>query len=230
MSVFSHIPTSFVPLPPQSAPKRRWHSDFAGAFSFAAFGIFVLVSLMALSIFLYQMYLQYNLALVQKDVQTTQQSFNATPIQKITTLNNQLIAAQGLLNSHITNSRFLDMFSSDTPKNVRFTSLGIIINPKNGSATMSASGIARDFNTLVVESRTLEENKNLSRVVFSGISVDNKTGNISFSVSGIVSKKLVGNFSAVVNGMGTATTTVVTTTVATSSTTPISSHTITKTP
>ncbi len=209
MQSFSHIPTSFVPLPPQSAPKRRWRLDFEGAFGFIAFGVFVLASLMALSVFLYQMYLQHNLALVHKDVQTTQQSFNATPIQKITTLNNQLIVAQGLLNTHVTISRFLDMFSADTPRNVRFTSLGIAINPKDGSASMKADGIARDFNTLVVESRTLEGNKNLSNVTFSDISVDNETGNIRFTVSGVISKSLVGNFSAVVSGMGTATTTAI---------------------
>ncbi|HEC94190.1 MAG TPA: hypothetical protein ENI56_02340 [Candidatus Kaiserbacteria bacterium] len=226
MSVFSHIPTSFVPLPPQSAPKRKWRLDFAGAFGFVAFGIFVLVSFVALSIFLYQMYLQHTLALVHKDVQTTQQSFNATPIQKITTLNNQLIVAQRLLNTHITLSRFLDTLSADTPKNVHFTSLSVVVNSKDGTAAMKANGIARNFNTLVVESRTLEGNKDLSQVVFSDISVVNTTGNINFTVSGVISKKLVGNFSAVVNGMGTASTT---TTVA-SSTASTQQHTTTTTP
>ncbi len=207
MPAFSHIPTSFVPLPPQSAPKRRWRLDFAGALSFVAFGIFILSSLAALSVFLFQMYLQHNLARVQQNIQTAQQSFNVTPIQKMTNLNDRIIASQKLLNTHITLSRFLDSLSTNTPKNVRFTFLGITVNPKKETAFVKASGVARDFNALVVESQTFEKDKNLSNVVFSNISVNGRTGSINFVVSAIASKNLIGNFSAMVNGTGIGTTT-----------------------
>lgn len=206
MPSFSHTPTSFVPLPPKSALKRHWHLDFAGAFSFVAFGIFILVSFLALGVFLYQIYLQNDLTRLQQNARVTQQSFNATSIQKITTLNKRIITAQNLLDTHTTPSSFLDELSADTPQNVRFVSLGVIINPKDDTALIKANGVARDFNTLVVESRVLEENKDLSNVVFSGISVNEQTGDINFTVSATVSKKLIGNFSAMVNGNGTATT------------------------
>lgn len=208
----SHIPTSFVPLPPRSSQKRQRRLDFSGAFGFVAFGIFALVSFVALSVFLYQMYLQHNLALVKKDTQTTQQSFNTAPIQKIAILNNQLLAAQGLLDNHVTLSRFLDALSVNTPKNVRFTSLKIIVNKKTKATSMQADGVARDFTTLVVESRTLKSNKDLSNISFSNITIDNKTGDIKFTVSGTISKKLSGNFSALVSNLVTTATTTATTT------------------
>ncbi len=211
MQPSSNVPTSFVPLPPRSAPKRQRRMNFSGAFGFVAFGIFALVSLVALSVFLYQIYLQHNLVSVQRDVQTAQQAFNTAPIQKITILNNQLITAEELLNNHVTLSRFLDVLSANTPKNVRFTSLAIIVSQKDKVASLKADGIARDFNTLVIESRTLEANKNLSNIVFSNIAIDNKTGNIRFIVSGTISNKLVENFSAMVSNVGTAITATTTT-------------------
>ncbi len=205
MPSFSHTPTSFVPLPPKSALKRHWHLDFAGAFSFVAFGIFILASLSALGIFLFQMYLQHNLVRLQHNTLVTQQSFNTSSIQKITTLNKRIIIAKNLLDTHTTPSSFLDELSTDTPKNVRFISLAVTINPKDDTALIKANGVARDFNVLVVESHTLVGDTNLSNVVFSNISVNERTGDIDFTVSATVSKKLIGNFSTMVKGNGIAT-------------------------
>lgn len=226
MPSFSHIPTSFAPLPPQSPLKRHKHLDFVGAFSFVIFGIFVLVSLMTLGVFLYQMYLQHDLVRLQQNTQVTQRSFNTTSIQKMTTLNKRIIITQNLLDTHTTPSSFLDELSADTPKNVRFTSLKATINQSNDTALIKADGRARDFNALVVESRTLEGNKNFSDVIFSNISVDKQTGYINFVVSATASKDLIGNFSSMVSGSETATTSK-----AVASTTPISSsHATTTTP
>lgn len=205
MSTSSHIPTSFVPLPPQPAYKRHWRLDFSGALGFVAFGIFVLVSIVAVGMFLYQMYLQRNLGLVEKKVQTAEHYLNATTIQKMTNLNNRFIAAQELFGTHVTMSRFLDVLSMDTPKDVRLASLGIAMDPKGGTASIKTTGEARDFNALVIESRLLEENKDLSNIVFSNIAIDSKTNGVKFSFSATASKNLIENFSAVVSGVSTAT-------------------------
>lgn len=202
----SHIPTSFVPLPPQSTiTKRHWRLDLEGALGFISFIVFALVSLTAVGMFLYKMYLQHNLLIVQKKMYIAEQSFNSTPIQNIVTLNNKIIVARELLGTHITMSRLLDMLSSDTPKNVRLSSLKVAMDPKGETASMKIAGEARDFNALVVDSRIFNQNKNLSNVIFSNIAIDEKTNGIKFSVSATVNKNLIRNFSSVVGGVGTTT-------------------------
>ncbi len=204
MSDSSKIPTSFVPLPTQNHFKKRSRLLFISAIDITIFGIFVLSVFVALGMYIYQIYLYNQLANVRKAVQTAQQS---TPIsvQKIITLNNRIITAQGLLNTHTTMSRFFDVLSFGTPKNISFSSLNIILNPKDSTANMKAFGIATNFSALVAESRSIKQNPDIFDITFSDISVNSNNGSIKFSISATLSKNLIENFSALIGSIATST-------------------------
>ncbi len=204
MSDSSQIPTSFVPLPTQSHFKKSRQPFFVSIVDITILGVFILSIFMALGMYVYQIYLYNQLESAQKAVQIIQHS--TTPVQKLITLNNRIITAQKLLDTHTTMSRFFDVLSFGTPKNISFSSLNIILNPKDSIANMKAFGTATDFSTLVTESRSMKQNPDIFNINFSDISVNNNNGNIKFAVSATLSKNLIENFSALVGSIATSTT------------------------
>lgn len=205
MSDFSKIPTSFVPLPTRNHFKKSKQPIFVNVVDITIFSIFILSVFVALGMYVYQIYLYNQLANEQKIVQTSQQS-TSIPVQKLITLNNRIITAQDLLNTHTTMSRFFDILSSGTPKNISLSSLNIILNQKDSTANIKAFGIATNFSALVAESRSIRQNPNISSINFSDISVNNSNdGDIKFSVSATLNKNIVENFSALIGSIATST-------------------------
>lgn len=223
MAITSNVPTSFVPhisAPPP--PKRAMHFDLTGALAFVAILFFIVALVTTGGLLVYEHYLKGQLAHKQSELKVIRQSMSQTTVTQLFHASTQLSTVKTLLNHHTTPSRLFNLLEAKTVKNVQLTSLALTAE-KNNTAKISIKGIARDFSALIVESRTLTQDSNLSDVTFSNIAPDNKQkADIDFKVSAIVDGAIVENFSAVVaSGAAAATTTSSQTSYsATSSTTP----------
>jgi hypothetical protein len=182
------IPTSFVPHSSANAP-RRYRFDFIGAFSFLAYGIFLLTIALAVGVFLYAGVLAAQLK--SKDIQLAKErdKINTTLAHSFIRLDNRLIAGQKLLDDHIALSNFFRTLGTALPNTVRFSALQLNATDAK-KIIVSGSGVAKNFNALASASVSFASGGDIKDAIFSRIVV-NKDNSVSFALVATVDPKLI---------------------------------------
>ncbi|MDB5244425.1 MAG: hypothetical protein JWN18_295 [Parcubacteria group bacterium] len=190
MALPPNIPTSFVPAS-SSAPKK-FNSDYTGAFGFFAYGVFVLVMIMAIGVFSYKKILKAQLIAKDNELAEAQAKISPETVQTYVDLRNRLIAGKTLLQNHIALTGFLSVIGTDLPSSVRFGTLHLVAHSPQ-KVTLEADGSAANFNSLAVLSAKIGEAGHVKDAIFSriGISTGKKDGAVSFSLSAVLDPSLV---------------------------------------
>jgi hypothetical protein len=157
-------------------------------FLIVAFIVAGIVILMAVGVFSYGLFLRHEADAKAAQLQAEQAKVSQDTVQGFIRLKNRLGSAEDILNQHVMLSQFFDVLERTTLASVRFSSLGITLNPDH-SADIKMTGLARDFNSLAAQSAAFATEPRIKQAIFSGINAD-KTG-VSFSVVAKLDPKLV---------------------------------------
>ncbi len=194
-----HAPTSFVPRPtvgPSSTNPRQTHIDFYGVLVFFAYGALLTTIFASIGVFSYERILEGRIATQQTLLNKANKTVDTGMAQDFIHLRDQLSSTKSLLDGHITQSRLLNTIDATTVRTVSFNSFSVK-KQDNKKFVLVATGLAHDFDSLAAEANALTADGAITKVVFSGISV-NKDNSVNFKLNAVVSPKLVANFGAVV--------------------------------
>lgn len=190
MAVPQNIPTSFVPHPSAGAKADTANFAFMTLLSGIGYLAFVFAILCAGGVFIYDRSLASELANKNTQLAKAEASLDQTTIQHLLRLSQRFSSAKTLLNGHIELSGLLALLESVTPMNVRFNSIGVVIDKTTGIATFSASGTAKNFNTLAVASDYFSTDARLKNAIFSNIAI-NQGGTVNFLLTANLDPKLI---------------------------------------
>ncbi len=176
--------TTFIPRKPVSdaATVRA-----AGGNMFITFGSLVLaVAVLATgALFAYQnFYLANTLKNDQNNLAAASGHFDATFLQKMATLSNQLSAARAVLGQHTALSGFFDFLAANTVVSVRFNKFSYV--SANNALTVTLNGQAANFAALDAQVAQFNQSTSiLQNANFGSIAVT-KTGNVTFTLTGTI--------------------------------------------
>lgn len=170
--------SSFIPKKPLAAVP----SSGGGMSILVVIGLlFFLVALVgAGGTYLYEKILIQSVKDKEASLTKEQDALGVTTIEDLRRLDNRLVQAKRLLNSHIAPSAIFQYLSTQTLENVQFTSFDYTLQA-GGTASLALTGIADSFATVALQSDQFNAaNKTLKDVVFSNVNSD-QTGKVVFN-------------------------------------------------
>jgi hypothetical protein len=153
-----------------------------------SFVIAGIVILMAVGVFAYGKFLRNTADQKAVALEDAQRKVNQDTVEGFLRLKNRLVSAENILTEHVALSQFFTVLENLTLESVRFSSLGITINPDHG-ADIKMTGTAKDFNALAAQSAAFAGDKRIKQAIFSGIN-STKDG-VTFSVAAKLDPRLV---------------------------------------
>lgn len=183
------VPTSFVPHPAASAPRKQ-SADLAGVLGFLAYAILFVVFLSAIGIFFYARVLTSQQSAEDAALAKVETTINPTTIDSFVRLRDRLASGKTLLANHIAFSKFFTVFGTIMPTAVRFSTLHLSMND-NGTVSVNGSGTAKSFNALAFASTEFATDGHIKNAIFSGITINAKDGSVSFILSATLDPKTV---------------------------------------
>lgn len=182
------IPTSFIPHA-ASAPAHKFRGDLTGAFGFFAYGVLVLVFVLALGIFFYGRILDSSKTSKDVELASAQAAIDSVTVDNFVRLRNRLSSSKTLLDGHAAFSGFFSALEKILPASTRFTTIHLS-RSDGGPSKIEGAGMARSFNALAAASNAFATDGRIKDAIFSNISV-NKDSTVSFSLSATLDPKLI---------------------------------------
>jgi len=186
--------SSFIPKKPiDTGIKMTNAQEPVSIFSVVAWLLLVVTIVVSVGLFVYKGMLQSQISQAQTNVVSAKEAFQPDTIQQLVNLNNQISAAEKLLNSHVLVSNLFGILQNLTVKKVSFADLSYTSN--NGKPTIAMSGESQSYNALVEQSSIFTQSGSILTPEFSNLTLA-QDGNISFKFSanvdpGVLSYKKV---------------------------------------
>ena len=180
------IPTSFVPRPPTASVRRR--SNFTGAFAFLGYGVLAVVIALSIGAFIYSQILSTEQKRKDQALAKQVAAIDPQTVTKFIHLRDRLSRGLNLLNKHVALSGFWDTLIAISPSNIRFKTIHLSQDDA-GFVTVSATGVAKSFNTLAATSDAFAKDGRIKDAIFSGIRVEGNA--VTFSLTATVDPSLV---------------------------------------
>ncbi len=189
MAISPSIPTSFVPR--QQAPEqpKRQYSRANNILAVIAYAILFIAFIASAATYAYAQYLTHSLDAKSQALVAAQASVDESQVQNFIQLRDRLSSAQSLLTNHVTLSTLFDALESVTIQSVQFTTLKVSV-AADRSAQIDIDGLAKNFNSLAVQSNAFSTQKGIKQAIFSGINADKDSG-ITFHLAAIADQSLV---------------------------------------
>jgi hypothetical protein len=182
-----NVQGSFIPKQAMTAASR---GSGVGLLFLLALLVFVMSVVAAGAAFSYQQYLNGQITGKDADLQRAEGAFDASAIQDLVRLDSRLTQARALLQAHVSPSAIFGFLSTITLQKVQFNSFDLGVN-KDGGASLALSGTADSFSTVALQSDQFGASKVLRDVIFSGITVNDATNKVSFTVNASVDPQLI---------------------------------------
>lgn len=182
------IPTSFIPKRPVTtevvAPKK--HTRAVGALSILTVVIMVAVGVAYGLVTLYNKQLQTKKATLQKQINEARNTVGTDFLNDMKRLNARIDGVKSLVDTHIVVSPIFAALEQTTLKPVQYKSFtySFVTDPATKQQVVQASlgGTAKSYSTIALQSDAFAKNTLIKNPVFSGLSVDEKTGLIGFKL------------------------------------------------
>lgn len=182
-----NVQGSFIPKASLTAQSR---GSGMGLFFLLALLVFVMSLIAAGGALAYQQFLHGQITKKDAELRTAEGAFDASAIRDLVRMDSRIIQANALLQSHVSPSAIFAFLSTVTLEKVQFGSFDLAIN-KDGRAAMTLAGVTDSFSTVALQSDQLGASKVLSDVIFSGITVNDATGKVAFTVNATVDPNLL---------------------------------------
>jgi hypothetical protein len=188
MALLPTIPTSFVPHSSGGAA-QRFRSDSLDILGLFAYGVLVVVFVLALVVFLYGRILAADQSGKDAALAKAEAAIDPATVAGFVQLRNRLNFGKTLLEKHVAFSNFFTSLGTLLPTTVRFSALHVSLD-SSGVAKIEGSGVAKSFNGLAAVSTMFATDGRIKDAIFSKISV-NADNSVSFGLSATLDPKLV---------------------------------------
>lgn len=183
------VQASFIPKKSLTPMPVGGGGGFGLMYLLAIF-LFIVSLVAAGAAFAYTQYLKTAIASKAHSLELAQGAYEPGAIQDLIRLDQRMVNARSLLQKHIALSGIFSLLSEETLAQVQFVSFRT--TPlEAGKYSIQMAGIADNFSTLALQSDQFGGTKSLSDVVFSQITVDPKTGEVTFQVDTKVDTSVV---------------------------------------
>ena len=174
--------TSFIPK--KSIVKERAIStQSVSIFSVLSLFVFFAIVVGTGALYFYKGVLQKNIAEMEDTLNRAQNRFEPAKIAELNALDNRLVAATKILETHVAVTPIFEALQSVTMKTVRFTSFDYTMPPDTGgSVSVRLAGVAIGYRSVALQADLFAQNKNLIDPVFSNLQLDDK-GNVVFDLT-----------------------------------------------
>lgn len=174
--------TSFIPKKPL-AEERTVATRPVGLFTIISIFIFVTVVVATGGLYLYQGILTKSVNQKQADLVVAKDRFELSKITQLQTLDKRLNAATEILSKHIAISPIFKALQSLTMKTVRYTKFSYdFSNDKGAKVNVKMSGQGVGYQSIALQADLFTKNKYFISPVFSNLTLEQKTGNVTFDL------------------------------------------------
>lgn len=184
--------TSFIPKKPIGGPTPGSAVDRLAGFNFLtllAVVIFLAAGLFAAGLFLYKITLQKQIESQLVTLQKVSDSFEENFIAQATRLNKRIVAAEKILDKHISPSQIFAELERTTLQTIALTSFTFSDNI-DGKILIRAAGEGDSFRSIVLQSDEFGKNGYMRDVLFSELE-PNERGNVDFMFEATLDPKLI---------------------------------------
>jgi len=150
------------------------------------------VALAALGLFLYEQYLDGEIAKAKEQMSEASDQIDSEVQQKLVDFDIRLAAASQLLERHIAPSRVLSLLGESTLESVEFNTLTFEANDFSNVA-LKLEGSTQDFAHVAAQADVLRSNTELQNALVSGLSISRRTEDdgVAFTLEAQVKPKFV---------------------------------------
>lgn len=182
-------PTSFIPKRPVTSEPvsvNRSSSRTIGLFSLVTFVVIVGTALSYGGVYLYQRQL-----LSQKDslgisIEGAKDEIGTNFLSDMKRLDDRIEGVKSLISTHIVVSPIFDALQKTTLRSVQYKtfSYSIVTDSltKNKTVSVTLTGTTKNYSIIALQSDAFAESTLIKNPVFSGLSIDDKTGNVEFKL------------------------------------------------
>ncbi len=117
----------------------------------------------------------------KSQIVSSQNAIDTQFLDEVKELNTRIIAADAVMDKHISVSPLFEVLGNLTLKSVRYTSFEYVVNQKDTGEEIlvTMNGLAKSYTSIALQSDAFSQNKNIEDPIFSGLSLDDK-GNVRF--------------------------------------------------
>ena len=141
------------------------------------------------AVFGYHKYLESVIEVKTTALAEARSQIDRDQVEDLIRLKERFDSGKNLLRDHVTSSRFFTLLESVTLENVRYGDMELKV-ADDRSATISMTGIARNFNTLAAQSNEIATKREFKRAIFSEIDL-NPNGTVNFTLNASVDADLL---------------------------------------
>lgn len=182
--------TSFIPKKPL-AEERVVSQRPVSLYVFIATIIFFASLASAGGVYFYRASLLKSVDAMKATLDSDRGAFQPDLIKQLQTLDKRINSANELVTNHVAISPIFAVLSKNTLKTVQFTKFSYTSPNATSSVTVNMSGRAQNYNAIALESDQLSTDVRIHDPVFSNISLDQASGNVTFDLTFSVDSDLV---------------------------------------
>jgi|AntAceMinimDraft_1070359.scaffolds.fasta_scaffold01408_7 hypothetical protein len=175
--------TSFIPKKPVTSVSGPTSTGKSISFiMLLATVIFLASVLFAAGVFLYKKTIEQQIQAQREQLEIVRQSFDPPFIERANRLNRRIIAANRILDRHLSPSRIFELLEQSTLQTISFTSLKFNNNVE-GKIVIEGAGEGREFSSIVLQSDEFGRTGSMRDVLFSGLEPQNGVVNFNFEAT-----------------------------------------------
>jgi hypothetical protein len=182
------IPTSFIPKRPVStepiAPAS--HNRSVGLLTLVTVVIVVATALSFVGVYLYGQKLKVQNVKLEQSLNTARDGLGSEFITDMKRLSARIDGVKVLLKNHVVVSPIFEALQATTLRSVQYKSFsyGFTNDPvtKAQVVEVTLAGSAKSYSTIALQSDAFAKNPLIRNPVFSGLTIDDKTGRVGFQL------------------------------------------------
>ncbi len=188
----TNFQTSFIPKKPLAEERAPASSGGTSLFAFLATIVFIVSLAGGAAAYFYKASLRQTIMKQQSALDLARNAFEPSLITQLKQLDRRITDANSILSTHIVVSPIFDALAANTLKSIQFTKF-TYTTPTDSKSPIAVqmTGKARDYASIALESDQLATNKNIHNSIFSNLSLDDQTGNVTFNLAFTVDADLV---------------------------------------
>jgi len=179
--------TSFIPKKIYAKSKLRG-KNYGGLLMIIAVVIFVMMILVAGTVFLYRQYLTNEISKMANTLEREKGGFDTETIQELNRMDKRIELSKKILDEHMTLVPLIKSLEKNTLRRVRFDNLDFSFD--GGKWLIEMDGVADSYATVALQADIFGKNNNMSELMFSNLGV-NFDGNVVFNVSAVIDPRLI---------------------------------------
>lgn len=183
------IPTSFIPKRPvlSDAPVSQPRNHVVGLLTVVTMIIALATIISGAGVYLYQKSLLAQKQDLEIKLNEARNGIGTDFLSDMKRLNARILGVQSLLKDHIVVSPIFEALEATTLRSIQYKTFSYTM--KNDQVTkqqmveVKVTGTARNYSTIALQSDAFAQSTLIKNPVFSGLTVEDKTGNVSFQLT-----------------------------------------------